>query len=228
MQQPTPAPAPVATVPVPPAPPLPPGIPVEVRRLELAGVPRTAAEMRALKARRHELSNQLTSVAERREELAEELKSVDPGARAGLEKRIAMLDERIIQIEGDIAESGRLVAMAPPVLQANSESAPAAARGGAERMENGQITAIAIVFTLFVLMPIAIALAVRIFRRGAAPAPSPRDPETHQRLARMEQAVDAIAIEVERISEGQRFVTQLLAEQAREKAALPRGISSEV
>lgn len=35
------------------------------------------------------------------------------------------------------------------------------------------------------------------------------------RLARIEQAVDAIAVEVERISEGQRFTTRLLSEQSR-------------
>jgi uncharacterized protein (DUF849 family) len=33
-----------------------------------------------------------------------------------------------------------------------------------------------------------------------------------QRLARVEQAVESIAIEVERISEGQRFVTKLLSD----------------
>ena len=33
-----------------------------------------------------------------------------------------------------------------------------------------------------------------------------------QRLARVEQAVESIAIEIERISEGQRFVTKLLNE----------------
>jgi hypothetical protein len=32
------------------------------------------------------------------------------------------------------------------------------------------------------------------------------------RLERMEQAVDAIAVEIERISEGQRFTTKLLSE----------------
>jgi hypothetical protein len=32
------------------------------------------------------------------------------------------------------------------------------------------------------------------------------------RLERIEQAVDAIAVEVERISEGQRFTTKLLSE----------------
>jgi hypothetical protein len=35
------------------------------------------------------------------------------------------------------------------------------------------------------------------------------------RLARIEQAVEAIALEVERISEGQRFTTRLLSEQSR-------------
>lgn len=36
--------------------------------------------------------------------------------------------------------------------------------------------------------------------------------EVSARLERMEQAVDAIAIEVERVSEGQRFTSKLLAE----------------
>ena len=35
-----------------------------------------------------------------------------------------------------------------------------------------------------------------------------------ERLRRMEQALDAIAVEVERVSEGQRFTTRLLADRA--------------
>jgi hypothetical protein len=35
-----------------------------------------------------------------------------------------------------------------------------------------------------------------------------------ERLARVEQAVEAIAIEIERVSEGQRFVTKLLSDRA--------------
>ena len=38
---------------------------------------------------------------------------------------------------------------------------------------------------------------------------------TDARLARIEQSVDAIAIEVERISEGQRFTTKLLRDNSR-------------
>ena len=37
-------------------------------------------------------------------------------------------------------------------------------------------------------------------------------PELSARLDRMEQAMEAIAVEVERVSEGQRFTTKLLAE----------------
>lgn len=37
------------------------------------------------------------------------------------------------------------------------------------------------------------------------------------RLTRIEQAVDAVAVEVERISEAQRFTTKLLSDQQREK-----------
>ena len=38
------------------------------------------------------------------------------------------------------------------------------------------------------------------------------EPDVALRLERIEQAIDAIAVEVERISEGQRFTTKLLAE----------------
>lgn len=65
-------------------------------------------------------------------------------------------------------------------------------------------------------LPLARAFARRMDRRGGAPAlPS----EAMQRLERMEQAIDAIAVEVERISEGQRFTTKLLSDRVRE--ALP-------
>ena len=42
--------------------------------------------------------------------------------------------------------------------------------------------------------------------------------EISQRLARIEQAVDATAVEVERISEAQRFTTKLLVEKGHQPA----------
>lgn len=44
----------------------------------------------------------------------------------------------------------------------------------------------------------------------------PGNGDTSMRLERIEQAIEAMAVEVERISEGQRFVTKLLAERAKE------------
>jgi Co/Zn/Cd efflux system component len=47
-------------------------------------------------------------------------------------------------------------------------------------------------------------------------------PQIDERLSRIENAIEAMSIEVERISEGQRFVTHLLAERNDPKVALPR------
>jgi hypothetical protein len=41
-------------------------------------------------------------------------------------------------------------------------------------------------------------------------------------MNRLEQAIDSIAIELERIGEGQRFVTKLLAERGRESDRSPQ------
>jgi hypothetical protein len=58
-------------------------------------------------------------------------------------------------------------------------------------------------------VPLARAFARRMERQPIAPG---NTPELAAQIARMEQAIDSIAIEVERISEGQRFTTKLLAE----------------
>ena len=64
------------------------------------------------------------------------------------------------------------------------------------------------------------AFAIFMFARRK-PATNPEAIERiSQRLARIEQAVDTIAIEVERVSEGQRFTSRLLAD--REDAVVPR------
>jgi hypothetical protein len=44
-----------------------------------------------------------------------------------------------------------------------------------------------------------------------------------ERLARIENAVEAIAVEVERVSESQRFTTKLLAERAADEAPMRAG-----
>jgi hypothetical protein len=63
---------------------------------------------------------------------------------------------------------------------------------------------------IIVGLPIARAFARRMDRKsGTVQIPN----EVTTQLANLNQAVDAIALEVERISEGQRFTTRLLSEQ---------------
>jgi hypothetical protein len=66
-------------------------------------------------------------------------------------------------------------------------------------------------FMVIVFLPLSIAWARRIWRRSAAVVTSfPR--EIGDRLVRMEQALEATSVEVERIGEGQRFLTRLFTE----------------
>lgn len=59
-----------------------------------------------------------------------------------------------------------------------------------------------------IFTPMARAYARRMEKEGSN---SRLSPDVTARLERMENAIDSIAIEVERISEGQRFTTKLLA-----------------
>lgn len=68
---------------------------------------------------------------------------------------------------------------------------------------------------LFVGARIALPL-VRAFAKRLEKRDSPHlSAEMTSRLERMEQAIDSIAIEVERISEAQRFTTKLLSDKTR-------------
>jgi hypothetical protein len=75
-----------------------------------------------------------------------------------------------------------------------------------------------------VLVPVAFFVTVAVIfvnvlrykerARGAGMVAPHQVNEIASRLDRMEQAIDSIAVEVERISEGQRFTTRLLSERS--------------
>ncbi|QJR36607.1 hypothetical protein [Gemmatimonas groenlandica] len=210
-----------ASTPAPPTPPAAPQVPIGVTTgLDAAPLslkPLTAADVDALKAKRSELSRQLSSVQGRRDQAAKELaRTTGPGAK-GLEQRLAVQDERIIQLERDIAANGRELARVPGEL-ANEEAA--VQRYGP--FSSGQLTAISIVSIVLVWGPLAWAAARIMFKRAGQPKPSPQLLEGTARLERIEQAVDAMSIEIERISEGQRFVTQLMSSKAPAPALVER------
>jgi len=166
----------------------------------------TLQDVQLLQNRRSELSRQLTSATGRRSDVVREI-GRDRNGREGLEARLKVLDERIVQLEKDISQNGQLLAQAPPNLV--EETSPPMSFPSPIRTMN--VTGVSVVFILAVLLPISLAWARRILRRPFPSAPA-LPPDTVERIARIENAVDSIAIEVERISEGQRFVTRLMGD----------------
>lgn len=195
--------------PTPPTPPAPIEFPVFINTPE---APSAQAVYEAQTALRKELRDQLDRLEDQRDEIARELRSemATAAERSGLEARLKETDGRISNLEQQISQADLAVAKAAAVPGAVVEAPPPSRDGPPE-----EVFMIPIVFTIFVLAPIAIAYARRIWKRGATViAPVPR--EVTDRLEAMGQAVESIAVEVERIGEGQRFLTRVMSDQGRQ------------
>ena len=181
---------------------------VDGKQITIA-VPQTIQEMQALFARREQLADQLDNVASRRSELVTQLRSSPDGApRTGLEERLKVLDSRILQLERDLASTGQQLAAAPSDL-ARATQVATRPPGGGDDFEEGVAAGI---------FPTAIFFGlIFVYRRWRRKKRGPEKPsrvldENSPRLERLEQGMEAIAIEIERVSEGQRFVTKLLSD----------------
>jgi hypothetical protein len=167
---------------------------------------------------RQELSEQLTSVSSRRSTLAEEIRQTrDPALRTGLEERLRVLDQRILQLETDLATTGRQISSAPAELTAAGGMLHQS--GGDGEFEEGLFIG---GFSVLFFMSAVLFFARRRWKRRDTALPSGLGVES-QRLERLENGMEAIAIEIERVSEGQRFVTRLLSE-----SPSPVGTSSRI
>jgi hypothetical protein len=176
---------------------------------QILAIPKTSAEVQALRSQKEQLSEELSSVASQRHALSEEIRVAPDGAsRTGLEARLRLMDQRILQLEGDIAATSKQLSSTPAELIAvtASETPPPSGDDWAEGLAFG---------VGFALLGMVIVFAYRRFRRRRSPAPQANMlGDSAQRLERLEHGMEAIAIEIERVSEGQRFVTKLLSEQA--------------
>jgi len=126
-------------------------------------------------------------------------------ARPGVQQQWADVGVQLARVDGDIAALETRIAL--------KQGRPVGVPGVVVRQpwnNPGLVFSSVSVVSLVMLLPISIAWAKRIGRRAPAPAPVPSD--VTARLERIEQAVDTIAIEVERVSEGQRFVTKIMVE----------------
>jgi hypothetical protein len=121
-----------------------------------------------------------------------------------IREQIDATQQRLVSVEQqlDAAVSGKSLEATTVVNPAEGKSIPPDVK---DVIFGGMFLAVAI----FLGGPIARAIARRLEGRGKTAPASPQDSE---RFERMEQAVDAIAIEVERISENQRYSTRLMSE----------------
>ena len=170
-------------------------------------MPSASAIYEGFSAQRRVLSNQLDELQNTRREISSQLEDVSSGApeRKALETRITDVDSRIATVDQMLASNAAQVAQAAAIPGAVGETSRFVRQGLEEDYVLGGL------FMLIVFLPLSVALARRIWRRSAAVVTSfPR--EIAERLSRMEQAVEATAVEVERIGEGQRFLTRLFTE----------------
>jgi hypothetical protein len=187
----------------------------------LPGGAMTKQDVAILRAQRSELNAQLESATRQRRSLADQVNHSNGVSKAGLEARLAVLDQRILHVESEIDRTGQQLA-SPQAAQYGAETRPPQNHGPPSRVSNFDATPVAICFVLFVASPIALSISRLLWKRGSRKwTVPPAAPESTERLERIEQAVDAIAIEVERVSEGQRFVTRLLSERTPAIGAAP-------
>lgn len=203
------------------APPAPPPPPPSIGGSQVRIVttnPSASAVYEGFVNQRRELRDQLETLQDTRKDLSGQLQDpmVRGADRTGLEKHITELDARISALDKQIATADAQVAAAAAV--------PGAVVPPPRIVHNGppdEVFVLGGIFMFVVMMPLSIAWARRIWRRGSvAVSAIPR--ELMERITRLDQAVDSIAVEVERIGEGQRFVTRVLTDRAPESIALPK------
>jgi len=152
---------------------------------------------------------------------------IDNPARPPVQGKAADVGVQIAQVQGQIATVQSQLAIIEHGAFLGARGPVFPPRPRQPSMDPDAVTAIFIVFTLAVLMPLSIGIARRLWRRGSKSDTPAVDPMIAPRLERLEQAVDTIAIEIERVSEGQRFITKILAERPanigdRDSAAAPQ------
>ncbi len=184
------------------------------------GIPRTVAELDALKLQRTEINEQIRALRGRRNELDEQRHQASGAQRTAIEARIAEIDAQRVALDGRLDQINERLSNVD--VSAFVTTALAPRRDPVEDAFARNMVPLAGMFSTFFLLPLAIAFARLLWKRGTAAAQRPALNEQAMvtRLEQLQTSVDAMAVEVERISENQRYVAKLQGE--KERAALPR------
>ena len=199
--------------------------------------PKTAEELAALIARRDEQNAQLETLTDQRSDVAHQLERLgsDPVVRAGPTARLKLLDDRIGEITHDVQAADEAIVSAkakglgtesqtpdifpsppptpdvPRVIWTGSEQVAPWRDRMLNSLETSGPIALATVVLLGAVMYWWISRTVRGQMTKLVAMQSAK-------LEELQRSVDSVAVEVERVSENQRFVTKLVGEKER----LPR------
>lgn len=205
----------------PPAPPAPPVVGA------LAGqTPTNRAELDALRMLRSELADQRNAITQQRSQLMAERMMVPDQARGALDARFRALDERSAAIDRQVEAADQAIAgaLARGVgvpnqgMRVFTSQAPRAP--GFNREIAGMLIAEAVI-----LIIVGAVLFRWLLGRARAPQAG-AGADQGRRMEQLQQSVDVMALEIERISEGQRYVTRLLNESL--QPAIARGAAGVV
>ncbi len=170
--------------------------------------PSPSAIYEGYKAQRDVLTGQLHELEGTRRDITGQLDEVAVGSpeHKALEDRLSDVDGRIKAVDQMLAGNSAQMAQAAAIPGAIVPPPPYIPTGPPE-----EVYVLSGIFMFVALLPLSIALAKRIWRRGGTVITSlPRG--LTDRLLRLEQTVEATSLEVERIGEGQRFLTRLFTE----------------
>jgi hypothetical protein len=156
-----------------------------------------------------QLATQLAGLELQRVNVLGDLRSSDAAVRSTAQGQLRALDAQIAQTRATLKDvSSALARQQQPVIIAPPSPDWYIHNGQTPLVQLAVIAVVAVI-----VWQILSGIGRRVFsRRGATQSPSTSPDTIAPRLDRMEQAIDAIAIEVERISESQRFIARILAE----------------
>lgn len=194
---------------------------IELQPVIVGGVPQDAnseamVRQQALVEHQGAVVRQLVDLEGRETSLRSSLARTSTNAeRAQIQESLRDVERNLAGLKADLAETraklgGLTVEIAPPV-GVPGELVPPPFVFAEDRMFGYTKDEFFGGVSFILLLPLVLAAARLVWRRGGVAA-RPRNTESDERLARLEQAVESVAIEVERIGESQRFTARLLSE----------------
>lgn len=204
---------------------------------EQVKAPATHDELMALTARRDELQAQLRSLGNQRAELAQQIADIGVNAelRAEPMARLKLIDADIKRVDASLRAANRMIESAEASGVGSHEETPApvvvhvpdvpSPPPGFEfsfgqppwQQRLGQTLATTVPITAATVVLLGAVLYWRISRSMRNQLNRILAAQSG-RLDELQRSVDTVAVEVERVSENQRFVTKLVGE----KESLPR------